>query len=286
MGGTKLGFNPLQFPIYVTEDQSFTSHFEELDTAWKGMENDITKANFDYENDNYFASLCAAYVLFVKTGICSKHFEEQSGVSPIITSIMRFYVYYHMKRFLTRPRLMTPFLTEVDLHIIQKSIPTKKIWTSKSDYTKETISLFYKQKREQGKEVKGAKYYGTEGYGGVLGIKYKEVTKITNQSDEDWKQFLQPSSQGITQRGQLLLQKAIESYVYSVLGAQVKTRWVIIGMGAKSYQTQVIFRQIVKETIVQSNDAVLISNMRSAIKGSNVVLNMAIIPGVMLIPSN
>ena len=70
-----------------------------------------------------------------------------------------------------------------------------------------------------------------------------------------------------------------------MLGARVRTRWVIVGMGAKSYQTQVIFRQIVKEAIVQSNDAVLISNMRSAIKGSNVVLNMAIIPGVMLIPS-
>ena len=101
MVSTKLGFNPLQFPIYVTEDQSFTSHFEKLDTAWEGKENDITKAHFDYENDNYFASLCAAYVLFAKTGICSKHFEEQNGVSPIITSIMRFYVYYHMKRFLT-----------------------------------------------------------------------------------------------------------------------------------------------------------------------------------------
>ena len=81
-----------------------------------------------------------------------------------------------------------------------------------------------------------------------------------------------------------MLQKAIESYVYSVLGSQVKTRWVIVGQGAKSYQTQVIFHQIVKETIVLSNDATLISNMRSAIKGSNVVLNMAVIPGIILIP--
>ena len=111
------------------------------------------------------------------------------------------------------------------------------------------------------------------------------MTKVVNQSDDDWKKFLQTTTKGITQQGQLLLQKAIESFVYSVLGSQVKTRWVIVGAGAKSYQTQVIFHQIVAETIVQSNDATLISNMRNAIKGSNVVLNMAIIPGIILIPS-
>ena len=71
-----------------------------------------------------------------------------------------------------------------------------------------------------------------------------------------------------------------------MLGSQVKTRWVIVGQGAKSYQTQVIFHQIVQETVVLSNDATLISNMRAATKESNVVLNMVILPGITLIPSN
>ena len=52
---------------------------------------------------------------------------------------------------------------------------------------------------------------------------------------------------------------------HTVLGAQVQTRWSIVGSGAKSYQTQTIFHQIVQETIVQGNDAILVSNMRSAI---------------------
>ena len=285
MGNGQLRFNLQQFPIYVTEDLHFTSNFEALETTWEGKENDITKAKFDYENDPYFASLCAAYVLFVKTGICSKHLETRDDVPHIIASIMRYYVYYHMKRFLTRPRLMTPFLTDVDVGIVQKLIPTKKVWISKSKCTKETISLFYQEKRKEGKEVKDAKYYGG-GVDGVLGTNYKEVTKVTNQSDDDWKKFLQRDTKDITQRGQLLLQKAIESYVYSILGAQVKTRWVIVGVGAKSYQTQVIFHQIAKETVVSSNGSTLISSMRSAIKGSNVALNMAILPGVILIPSN
>ena len=112
------------------------------------------------------------------------------------------------------------------------------------------------------------------------------MTKVINQSDDDWKKFLRTNTIGITQQGQLLLQKAIESYVYPVLGSGVKTRWAIVGAGAKSYQTQVIFHEIVTETIVRSNDPTIITNMRAAIKGSNVVLDMAIVPGVIFIPSS
>ena len=121
--------------------------------------------------------------------------------------------------------------------------------------------------------------------GRVLGIKYEEVTKVVNQGDDDWKKFVPTTSKGINRRGHQLLQKAVEAFVYCVLGAQVKTRWAIMGVGAKSSETQVIFHQLVEETIAQSNDAVMITNMRAAISGSNLLLNMAIIPGVILVPS-
>ncbi len=66
----------------------------------------------------------------------------------------------------------------------------------------------------------------------------------------------------------------------------VKTRWSIVGEGAKSLQTQEVFRTIVKETIAQSDVTITISNMRTAIASTNVVLNMAISPGMILVPSN
>ena len=40
------------------------------------------------------------------------------------------------------------------------------------------------------------------------------------------------------------------------------------------------------DTIIQSDHTVTISNMRKAIKDTNVVLNMVISPGIILIPSN
>ncbi len=74
--------------------------------------------------------------------------------------------------------------------------------------------------------------------------------------------------------------------MYAVLGAQAKTRWPIVGEGAKSLQTIEVFRTIVEETIAQSDTTTTISNMRTAIASTNVVLNMAISPGMILVPSN
>ena len=59
---------------------------------------------------------------------------------------------------------------------------------------------------------------------GVLGIEYEEVSKIINDSDTDWMRFIKDDSDGLTKTGQVLLQSAIKSYVYSVLGAQAQTR--------------------------------------------------------------
>ena len=102
----------------------------------------------------------------------------------------------------------------------------------------------------------------------------------------DWKKFIRDDSQGITKIGQLFLQKAAEAYVYCVLGAQAQTRWKIVGDGAKNLQTQEIFAKLVKETIAQDDDKVMVSNMRTAVKSTNVVLNLVVLPGLILIPSD
>ncbi len=98
--------------------------------------------------------------------------------------------------------------------------------------------------------------------------------------------FITTTTDGLTKIGQKLLQQSVESYVYAVLGAQAKTRWSIVGEGAKSLQMQDVFRTIVKETIAQSDVMVTLSNMITAIASTNIVLNMAISPGMILVASN
>ena len=119
-------------------------------------------------------------------------------------------------------------------------------------------------------DIRNARYYGQRGKGGVIGIKYEKVGKVTNQSDDDWKRFIRSTGK-LTRTGQLLLQKTTEAYVYSVLGAQARTHWTIVGAGARSLQTQEIFAKIVQDTISQDDDSILVSNMRTAIKNTNVV---------------
>ena len=55
---------------------------------------------------------------------------------------------------------------------------------------------------------------------------------------------------------------------------------------SKVVQTQEIFHRLVKGTIIQDDPVKAIFDMRLAIKNTNVVLNMAITPGIILLTSD
>lgn len=113
----------------------------------------------------------------------------------------------------------------------------------------------------------------------------KRLGRTINSLD-DYRLFVAETSTGLTSLGQLLFQQSIESFVYSVLDAQASTRWSIIDQGAKSLQTQVVFRRLVNDTIVGSDQVVIVNNMRKAIVDTNVILITAMSPGVILVPSD
>jgi hypothetical protein len=52
------------------------------------------------------------------------------------------------------------------------------------------------------------------------------------------------------------------------------------------WKSQEVFRKVVKDTIVQDDVTVTISDMRTAIANTHLTLNFAIMPGVILIPSD
>ena len=170
------------------------------------------------------------------------------------------------------------------LKSLQRNMPTQKTWVNKFHRGQTEIGLWHSRLPDKSR-VRNYKYsyYRT---GGMMGISYQEVDRVTNNSDTDYTQFIAKKSDGLTPLGLKLLQQSVESYVYCVLGAQAQTRWSIVGKGAKSLQTQDVFHKLFKDTIAQDDASVSISNMRKAIKDTNVVLNMTISPGLILIPSN
>ena len=259
------------------------SNFDTLKTSWEGTVDDITKAAVD-KDDPYFASLLAACIISHVGGISREHL---TGDNKVITSIGRYYIYYHIKRFTDDPRKMSPYtyITDDLKELVKTNLQTKRIWTDKFVYTRANISYWYSQQPNR-HNIINYRYRMSSNNTGVIGIDYQEVSKIVNDSDTDWMCFIKENSDGLTKTGQKLFQLAVESYVYSVLEAQAQTRWPIVGQGAKSLQTQEIFHRLVKDTITQDDPVKAISYMRTAIKDTNVVLNMAITPGIILIPSD
>ena len=121
----------------------------------------------------------------------------------------------------------------------------KKIWVKKFERTRADMNYWYSHHANK-HNIRNYKYRMSANNSGVLGIEYEEVSRIVNDSDTDWMRFIKGDSDGLTKTGQVLLQWAIESHVYCVLGAQAQTRWAIVGQGAKSLQTQQIFHRLSK----------------------------------------
>ena len=155
-----------------------------------------------------------------------------------------------------------------------------RFWKRKFVRTKENLSLWYSQHPNR-QNIRNYRYVMTRNNTGVLGIEYDEIDQVLPKDEQnDWAAFVKEDSDGLTKTRQKLLQMAIESYVYSILGVQAQTRWSIVGQGGKSLQTQDIFHRLVKDTLIQDDPVKAISNMRTA------MLNLVISPGIILIPSS
>ena len=265
-----------KFDVYVNLHQHFPSDFPKLNIK------NVQEKFFTMDNP-YYVACCAAYLSSYLCGISYQQFEDDT--SPLISCISRYHLYYHMKRFLRSPEKLKTHMTDKHFEFVQKHIPVEYKWSWKFEQTREVYWLFLKKLKERHIVIK--KWYSTKSkYGGQIGFHYLQREGRTIKSLNDYQLFIAQKSNGLTALGQLLFQQSIESFVYSVLGAQAQTRWSIVDEGAKSLQTQVVFRKIVNDTVIEDDETITIGDMRKAIKDTHVVLNTAITPGIILIPGS
>ncbi len=255
---TNMDINKIK--IYVTDDKWFLS-----DLSPYTVTNTLST---DYKKNPFLASLLAAYVTTYVCGISVKHFEYNDHTPSIITSMARYHLYYHMSRFLRDPSKLERYMSHI-IPFVRKHTPYVKVWEDVFYKTDMTLTEWYKWAENRDPEVRNYSYDKKRG-----GIKYQALIGTRNGHANDYRRFIAHETTGLTKIGQ------------DVLGAQAKTRWSIVGEGAKSLQTQDVFYTISKETISESDVTIMISNMRTAIESTNVVLNMAISPGMILVPSN
>ena len=96
---------------------------------------------------------------------------------------------------------------------------------------------------------------------------YKESYK------DDYKHYILGTSNGFTQIKIWYINQSLESYLYSILGAQARTKQSIFCKRASVLETQLQFHQLVEDRVLNFDTSTSINNMNQAITDTNVVVH-------------
>ena len=112
-------------------------------------------------------------------------------------------------------------------------------------------------------------------------VPYIENTEARNQ----YEYFLCPVSHGLTSAGLSRINQSIESFCYAILGSQVDVRSSISGSQGSAIETQRQFLSMVEDAIRNPEISKSIQRFQLAIESAKVRLDLAISPGLWLLPS-
>ena len=112
-------------------------------------------------------------------------------------------------------------------------------------------------------------------------VPYIENTEARNQ----YEYFLCPVSHGLTSAGFSRINQSIESFCYAILGSQVDVRSSISGSQSSAIETQRQFLSMVEDAIRNPDISKSVQRFQLAIESAKVRLDLAISPGLWLLPS-
>ena len=108
-----------------------------------------------------------------------------------------------------------------------------------------------------------------------------ENTEARNQ----YEYFLCPVSHGLTSAGLSRINQSIESFCYAILGSLVDVRSSISGSQGSAIETQRQFLSMVEDAIRNPDISKSVQRFQLAIESAKVRLDLAISPGLWLLPS-
>ena len=112
-------------------------------------------------------------------------------------------------------------------------------------------------------------------------VPYIENTEARNQ----YEYFLCPVSHGLTSAGLSRINQSIESFCYAILGSQVDVRSSISGSQGSAIETQRQFLSMVEDARRNPEISKSVQRFQLAIESAKVRLDLAISPGLWLLPS-
>ncbi|CAB4004638.1 Hypothetical predicted protein [Paramuricea clavata] len=131
------------FPIYVSETDSFPVDLEYTIPEYTGTGNFVNLIPFDYHQNSYFRSLAACYVATFKSGISENHLNNTLSNSHLITAIVKFHVHYQTEKFMKNPKLLDHYLSEDDLYVLKKYMPTTETWERRTLSSHANLGTWY-----------------------------------------------------------------------------------------------------------------------------------------------
>ena len=112
-------------------------------------------------------------------------------------------------------------------------------------------------------------------------VPYIENTEARNQ----YEYFLCPVSHGLTSAGLSRINQSIESFCYAILGSQVDVRSSIAGSQGSAIETKRQFLSMIEDAIRNPDISKSVQRFQLAIESAKVRLDLAISPGLWLLPS-
>ena len=108
---------------------------------------------------------------------------------------------------------------------------------------------------------------------------------LNTEARNQYEYFLCPVSHGLTSAGLSRINQSIESFCYAILGSQVDVRSSISGSQGSAIETQRQFLSMVENAIRNPDISKSVQRFQLAIESAKVRLDLAISPGLWLLPS-
>ena len=121
---------------------------------------------------------------------------------------------------------------------------------------------------------------GDDGKGNLISLIRNDDAK----AQYSW--FVPSSGVGLTRRGMGRINRSLEAFVYCVLGAQVNIRSGIVGNSGGAVEAQQEMMKLFESAVIEEDLATSVQRFQLAVQEAKLRLDLAIAPGIWLIPSN
>ena len=297
--------------IYVSNNKKFTANmrniFKSQVVTFKSAKQSkkwLNKPDFNYWPQQLnFAVWCA-------TSGCGISLFESLNYPKVISSFIKFHIYFTIRRILYELKLPLPDEKPFSIN----NNPYNKVaynklceefgvsnnsdfrWKGGRNHGLGDEFIYYSSGGNENLYIvrnydhdadtwPGQNKFSDEGYKDGDGNK---ISFIRNDLFSDFKYawFIPMDGHGLTKAGLGRLNRSAEAFVYCILGAQVNTRNSIYGNGGGAIETQQEFLALFESSVIENDISKSIQNYQQSVQETKLRLDLAVAPGVWLMPSN